>query len=185
VKKPYHILRASNLINIQGCKSKVKLSLLQPHRVVRHSGSHIFYTIGSQMAVRFIQIDSCERHFHLYSIHIVTYEGFAWLIIMDSGLYDWIYWHLQQTLLITINYKISQSMTVSDSLHSLLDYECLLFCVTDLVLIYELVTSSAFIVNWLTLHSWTLNFWILLWLTQWTLLNWGKLLNDGFLATHN
>jgi hypothetical protein len=40
--------------------------------------------------------------------------------------------------------------------------------VTDLVLIYESVTSSASVVRWLTLHSWTLNpaqllnFWILL-----------------------
>jgi hypothetical protein len=31
------------------------------------------------------------------------------------------------------------------------------FCVTDLVLIYEKVTSSASTVRWLTLHSWTLN----------------------------
>jgi hypothetical protein len=53
-------------------------------------------------------------------------------------------------------------MTVSDSLHSLLDYECLLFCVTDLDLIYESVTSSASVVYWLALHSWTLNVWILL-----------------------
>jgi hypothetical protein len=38
--------------------------------------------------------------------------------------------------------------------------------VTDLVLIYESVTSSASVVRWLTLHSWTLNstteFWALL-----------------------
>jgi hypothetical protein len=38
--------------------------------------------------------------------------------------------------------------------------------VTDLVLIYESVTSSASVVRWLTLHSWTLNFWILLRLTH-------------------
>jgi hypothetical protein len=31
--------------------------------------------------------------------------------------------------------------------------------VTDLVLIYESVTSSASVVHWLTLHSWTLNYW--------------------------
>jgi hypothetical protein len=29
--------------------------------------------------------------------------------------------------------------------------------VTDLVLIYESVTSSVYVVRWLTLHSWTLN----------------------------
>jgi hypothetical protein len=32
--------------------------------------------------------------------------------------------------------------------------------VTDLVLIYESVTSSASAVRWLSLHRWTLNFWI-------------------------
>jgi hypothetical protein len=47
-------------------------------------------------------------------------------------------------------------MTAYDSLHSLLDYEChlssLSSTVTDLVLIYESVTSSS-VVCWLTLHS--------------------------------
>jgi hypothetical protein len=57
-------------------------------------------------------------------IHIVTYEGFAWLITIDSGLDDWIYCI---SITITINYNSSQSMTDSGSLHSLLDYECLLF----------------------------------------------------------
>jgi hypothetical protein len=52
---------------------------------------------------------------------------------------------------ITINYNSSQSVTVSDSLSSLLDYECLLFhSATDLVLIDESITS---VVRWLTLHS--------------------------------
>jgi hypothetical protein len=36
-------------------------------------------------------------------------------------------------------------------------YECLLFCVTDLALIYESVTSSASVFRWLALLSWTLN----------------------------
>jgi hypothetical protein len=54
---------------------------------------------------------------------------------------------------ITTNYNSSQPMSVSDSLHFLLDYECLPFCVTDLVLIYESVNSSASVVRWLTLHS--------------------------------
>jgi hypothetical protein len=49
-------------------------------------------------------------------------------------------------------------MTLYDSLDSLLDYECLLFCVTDLVLIYESVTTSASVVRWLPLHRRTLNF---------------------------
>jgi hypothetical protein len=76
----------------------------------------------------------------------------------------------------TTNYNSSQSMTAQDSLHSLLDYQCLLFCVTDLVLIYESVTSSASVVRWLTFHSWTLNFCILLRLNdsihEWTVMNW-------------
>jgi hypothetical protein len=37
---------------------------------------------------------------------------------------------------------------------------------TDLVLIYESVTSSASVVSWLTLHNWTLNFCILLRINQ-------------------
>jgi hypothetical protein len=40
--------------------------------------------------------------------------------------------------------------------------------VTDLVPIYESVTSSASVVRWLALHNWTLNFWILLRLNHWT-----------------
>jgi hypothetical protein len=55
-------------------------------------------------------------------------------------------------------------MTVYDWLHSLLDHECLPFCVTDLVHISELVTSSASVVRWLTLHSWTLNYWTTFWI---------------------
>jgi hypothetical protein len=43
--------------------------------------------------------------------------------------------------------------------------------VTDLVLIYESVTSSASVVRWLALHSWTLNFWIFLRLDDWSLLS--------------
>jgi hypothetical protein len=96
-----------------------------------------------------------------------------WPITTDSGLDDWIYWCLLlQPLLISINYNSSQSMTACDSLHCLLDYECLLSSlsstVTDLVLIYQLVTSSASVVRRLTLHRWTmnptqlLNFWTLL-----------------------
>jgi hypothetical protein len=44
---------------------------------------------------------------------------------------------------ITVNLNRLQSVTLSDSLHSLLDYECLLYCVTALVPIYEWVISSA------------------------------------------
>jgi hypothetical protein len=44
-------------------------------------------------------------------------------------------------------------MTLYESLHSLMDYECLPLCVTHLVLIYESVTSSGSVVRWLTVHS--------------------------------
>jgi hypothetical protein len=57
---------------------------------------------------------------------------------MGSGFDEWIHWHF---VAIKITDYSSQSMTVYGSLHSLLDYECLLFCVTDLVLIYESVTA--------------------------------------------
>jgi hypothetical protein len=59
--------------------------------------------------------------------------GVPWRIITGSGLDDWIYWQpLLQSLVITINYKNSQSMTAYDSLHSrssrsLSFYDCLLF----------------------------------------------------------
>jgi hypothetical protein len=72
---------------------------------------------------------------------------------MGSGFDDWIYWHF---FTITVNYDSSQSMTVYDSLSSLLNYQCLPFCVTDLVLICESAISSASVVRWLTRHSWTL-----------------------------
>jgi hypothetical protein len=51
-------------------------------------------------------------------------------------------------------------MTVSELLHSLLDYKCLLrdWLSFDLQIGY----FFGFLVHWLTLHSWTLNFWILL-----------------------
>jgi hypothetical protein len=52
----------------------------------------------------------------------VTYSEFAWLITVGSGLDDCIYWHF---FTITINCDSSQSTTVYDSLHSLLNYECL------------------------------------------------------------
>jgi hypothetical protein len=47
---------------------------------------------------------------------------------MGSGICDWIYWHF---FTITINYDISQPMTVSDSLHSLLDQSVFSSTVTN------------------------------------------------------
>jgi hypothetical protein len=58
-------------------------------------------------------------------------------------------------------------MVVKDSLPSSLDYDRLLFRVTDLVLIYESVTSSASVVRWLTLKYWNA-FWTIFYNAVWT-----------------
>jgi hypothetical protein len=112
--------------------------------------------------IKIVITNNCATIYDSCRDNIVTCTVFAWLMIMGSGFDDWIYWHF---FTITVLYDSAQSMTVYDSLHSLLDYECLPFCVTDLVLIYESVTSSASVVSWLTLHSRTLNngtaFWII------------------------
>jgi hypothetical protein len=58
---------------------------------------------------------------YLYDIkHSVTYREFWWLIIMGSEFDDWHFFT------ISLNYDRPQSMSVYDSLHSLLDHECLL-----------------------------------------------------------
>jgi hypothetical protein len=90
------------------------------------------------------------------SNNTVKYERFARLIIKGSGLYDWIYWHF---IAITINYKSSRSMTVSYSLNSLLDHECLLFYCDWLGSDWRVGHFFTSVVRWLTLHSWTLNIW--------------------------
>jgi hypothetical protein len=73
---------------------------------------------------------------------------------MGSGLEDWVYWHLFTTI---INYNSSQSAT---KIRSIPHWTTSIFssAVTDLVLIYGSVASSASIVRWLTLHSWTMHF---------------------------
>jgi hypothetical protein len=48
-------------------------------------------------------VDNDEDHFLLLN-HIVTSQGFAWLIIMGSGFDNWVYWHF---FTITVNYKSS------------------------------------------------------------------------------
>jgi hypothetical protein len=60
---------------------------------------------------------------------------------------------VRTSITITTNCNISKSKTAEDLLRYLLDYERLLFCVTDLILIYESVTSLASVIRWLTLHS--------------------------------
>jgi hypothetical protein len=95
-------------------------------------------------------------------LNIVTYEGFAWLIITGSGLDDWIYWHF---FTITITTAHNQWLPKTRSIPY---WTTSVFSstVTDLVLIYESVTSSVSVVRWLALHK--LNFWILLRLIHWT-----------------
>jgi hypothetical protein len=95
-------------------------------------------------------------YIYIYIYIYSHFSGVPWLIKTGSGLDDWFYWrHLLQSFVFTIT--TAHNQWLSNSLHSWLNYECLLFCVTDLVLIYELVTSSASAVRWFTLHSWTLN----------------------------
>jgi hypothetical protein len=65
-----------------------------------------------------------------------------------------IYWHF---FTITINYTSSQSMTKTCSIPNQAT-DVFFSTVTGLVLIYESVTSSASVVRWLTLHSWTLSY---------------------------
>jgi hypothetical protein len=50
-------------LSLQLLKKKAKLSLkqaMEAHRVVGHQGSHIFYTIGSQMATRLSALRACR-----------------------------------------------------------------------------------------------------------------------------
>jgi hypothetical protein len=92
-----------------------------------------------------------------YGLNIVTYEGFAWLIITGSGLDDSIYWHF---FTVTINCNSSNEWV--SKTRSIPYWTTSVFppTVTDLVLIYESVTPSASVVLWLALHSWTPNFWM-------------------------
>jgi hypothetical protein len=78
-----------------------------------------------------------------------------WRIIMCSGFDDWIYWHF---FTIAISYNSSQSMTATTcSIPYWTTSDCS-STVTDLVPIYESVTSSASVVRLLAPNSWTLNY---------------------------
>jgi hypothetical protein len=89
------------------------------YQTTRHNIDNHFSENHKIISINIMFLDIIHR-----PVYIFTYSGLAWLIIMGSGLYVWIYWHF---FTITINYNSSQSMTVYGSLHSLLDYECLLF----------------------------------------------------------
>jgi hypothetical protein len=74
-----------------------------------------------------------------------------WPIITGSGLDDWIYWHSFTITIITAhNQWLSKTCSIPYWTTSAFPT-----AVTDLVLIYELVTSSDSVARWLTLHSWT------------------------------
>jgi hypothetical protein len=64
---------------------------------------------------------------------------------------------------ITTNQNSSQSMTEQD-FHSLLDHDCLLFHCDWFDSDLRSVTSSASVVRWFALHSWTLNYWTAFWI---------------------
>jgi hypothetical protein len=66
-----------------------------------------------------LQIGHSSRSLHANTC-IVTYKGLVWLIIMGSGLGDWIYWHF---LTITVNYNSSQIELLLNALRLLSD-EC-------------------------------------------------------------
>jgi hypothetical protein len=129
-----------------------------------------FLTLISSCICQSLLRSSHRRHVGIF-YHV---SGVPWLIIMGFRLDDWIYWRFYY------NYSSLQSFIAAHNrwlpkTRSIPTWTASVFpsTVTDLVLIYESVTSSASVVRWLTLHSWTPNFWILLQLTH-----------DGFSLTN-
>jgi hypothetical protein len=89
-------------------------------------------------------------------------SGVPWLIITDSELDDLIYWHFYY------NYSQLQSLVTAHNLwlpktRSIPYWTTSVFSstMTDLILVYESVNSSASVARWLTLRSWKLIFCIL------------------------
>jgi hypothetical protein len=86
--------------------------------------------------------------------------GVPWLIMLGSEWDDWIYWRLllQSPLIqyiLTAHSRWLPKTSCTTSVFSSV--------VNDLFLIYESVTSRAFVVRWLTLHIWTFNWTIEVW----------------------
>jgi hypothetical protein len=109
---------------------------------VKHNSVHYQYRLTDDTKViRILRKDrnlsSLEKYCHV--------SGVPWLIIMGSRLAVWIYWHFY----CNYNNISSQSMTVSKT-RAIPYWTTSLFssAVTDLVLIYESVTSSAPVVGW-------------------------------------
>jgi hypothetical protein len=90
------------------------------------------------------------------------------------------------SITITTNYNSSQSMTVSDSLHSWLDYECLPFCCDWLG--SDLRVGHFFSFRCPLVNTPQLNTRFLtneLRLNHWNLLNWTEFSSDGSLANES
>jgi hypothetical protein len=73
-------------------------------------------------------IETALSSYIYFNTYIVMYKWLPWLIIMDSGFDDWIYWHF---FTITVNYNSS-------------DIELLLndICLTNLSLLFESLISN-------------------------------------------
>jgi hypothetical protein len=87
-----------------------------------------------------------------------------WRIITGSEFDDWIYWHLLlqlQRIITAQNYWLLKTRFIPYWTTSVFSS-----AVTDLVPIYWSVTYSTSVVCWLTRNSLTLNFWILLRITN-------------------
>jgi hypothetical protein len=83
---------------------------------------------------------------------------FGVCVTNNNGL--WISWLVYlRFFTITINYDIRQQWLSATRSVPYWTTSVFSSAVTDLVLIYESVTYSASVGRWLTLHSWTLNYW--------------------------
>jgi hypothetical protein len=78
---------------------------------------------------------------HVWGVCVTNNNGF-WIGFIGTS------------LLLTVNYNSSQSMTGYDSLHSLLEYECLLFHCDELLLTHWTPLRMNLWLNWV--HEWTL-----------------------------
>jgi hypothetical protein len=98
---------------------------------------------------------------------------FALLLFISSRVrvLDWMIEFISTSTTITTHYNSSHQWLSKTRSITYRTTSIFSSAVTDLVLIYELVTFSASVVLWLGLHSWKLNFWILLRLNYDSLMN--------------